>query len=224
MSSLDQQHATARAEAFGYVCHACSRCCQHKVIQVNPYEVARLARRTGQTSEQLRANCTENGAGNILRRDETDTCIFLGPKGCTVHPDRPLVCRLYPLGRRVAPDGTEVWVHATPHPQTAGEYTKKGTIADYIGAQGALPFMRAADEYADWVRKAYAVTETADTQVGTDVSVEDILDMDAAIAAHCAETHADEPSDIEDRRKLHMAILYRQLDHCMGEENGDEEA
>ncbi|MDE2183838.1 MAG: YkgJ family cysteine cluster protein [Alphaproteobacteria bacterium] len=202
-----------RQEAFGYVCHACSRCCQHKVIQVNPYEVARLARRTGQTVAQFRANCTENGAGNILRRDETDTCIFLGAKGCTVHPDRPLVCRLYPLGRQVAYDGSERWLHMEPHPQTAGEYTGKGTIAAFIAAQGALPFMRAADGYVEWVRRACTAIESG---AGEMDAPDDVLDMDVAIARHCTETGAVEPSDIEDRRTLHMEILYRQLGQTMG--------
>ena len=121
------------------------------------------------------------------------------------------------------PDGTEVWMHTTPHPQSAGEYSKSSTIADYIAAQDALPFMRAADEYADWVRKAYAVTEASDSQSEADLSPDDLLDMDAAIAAHCAETDAHEPLDIEERRKLHMEVLYRQLDQCSGGEYDHEE-
>ncbi len=210
-----QQQETARKEAFGYVCHACSRCCRHKIIQVNPYEVARLAKRVGKTSAQFRADCTEDGAGVILRRTEdTDTCIFLGPQGCTVHPDRPLVCRLYPLGRRVAPDGSETWLHVVPHPQTAGEYSKKGTIGDYVTAQGALPFMRAADDYAQWVRDAGEYLGEAEDTETTDPA--DLIDMDAAIAAYCAASGTPEPSDIEERRKLHMTILYSHLDKQPG--------
>jgi len=203
---------SARREEFGYVCRACSRCCQHKVIQVNPYEVARLARLKGMSTGEFRAACTENGDGAILKRtDDSDTCIFLGAKGCSVHSDRPLVCRLYPLGRHVAADGSEEWVHIAPHPESAGLYSRKGTIADYIAAQGALPFMRAADAYAQWVRDAHAFLERAQ-----DHAAEDLVDMDAAIAGHCRKTGAPEPVDIEQRRLMHMHILYLQLDQSGG--------
>lgn len=215
---VEQQHQQARQEAFAYRCHACSRCCQHKIIQVNPYEVARLARSTGKTVAQFRSECTEDGQGAILRRTaDSDTCIFLGEKGCTVHPDRPLVCRLYPLGRRVAADGNETWLRVEPHPQTAGEYSKDGTIADYIAAQGALPFMRAADAYAQWVRDTVAWLETADDSAAGFGA--DPVDMDAAIAAHCTAHAIPEPSDMEDRRRLHIQILYQHLTP-MGDNDG----
>lgn len=207
---MHPQHESARQEAFGYRCNACSRCCQHKVIQVNPYEVARLARHTGKTFAEFRAECTEDGKGAILRRTEdTDTCIFLGEKGCSVHSNRPLVCRLYPLGRRASADGTETWLRVEPHPQTAGVYSKNGTIGDYITAQGALPFMHAADAYAQWVRDATAFLEEhgiAPAPIETDPS-----DFDASIAAYCTANDIQETNDIEERHALHMKSLYQHL-------------
>lgn len=215
MGSLQTPDA-ARREEFGYECRACSRCCRHKVIQVNPYEVARLARLKAMSTGEFRAAFTEDGQGAILRRTpDTDTCVFLKDGGCSVHADRPLVCRLYPLGRHVAPGGNEKWLHVPPHPESAGVYTRKGTIADYIAAQGALPFMRAADDYAQWVRDAQAFLETAE-----DRGVDDLTDMDGAIAAHCERTGTPEPADIEQRRLMHMHILYLQLNQP-GELDGD---
>ena len=212
------QHAAARSEAFGYVCRACSRCCQHKVIQVNPYEVARLARLKAMTTAEFRAAYTEDGMGAILKRTEdSDTCVFLKEKGCSVHPDRPLVCRLYPLGRVVSADGTERWRHATPHPQSEGVYSKAGTIGDFIEAQGALPFMRAADAYAQWVREAGALIAESGGDPQSEDFPDDLLDMDTAVAEYCAAAGTSEPSDIEERRKLHMKILYRQLEQLKGD-------
>jgi Fe-S-cluster containining protein len=89
-----------RAEAFGYVCHRCLKCCQHKLIQLNPYEIARLARNRGMTTSEFRSAWTMDGVGLYLAQTKSGTCVFLGGDGCTVHPDRPLVCRLYPLGRQ----------------------------------------------------------------------------------------------------------------------------
>jgi len=203
------QQLTARGEAFGYTCRACSRCCAHKIIQVNPYEIARLARRMGLSTSDFRDRYVERGA--ILRRTDDDVCVFLSDKGCSVHADRPLVCRLYPLGRRESADGTEVWLRATPHPQSEGVYSTDGTIGDFIAAQGALPFMRAADDYADWVRKANEQIETEADNTGEAGGDDDLTDMDGAIAAWCEQTGAAEPSNIEDRRQLHLEILHRLL-------------
>jgi uncharacterized protein len=206
---LPQQEA-ARREAFGYICRGCSNCCPHKIIQVNPYEIARLARFFGISTAEFRETYTEQG-GAILKRDAEDTCIFLDGDGCSVHQERPLVCRLYPLGRRVEPDGAETWGHTVPHPQSEGEYTKAGTIADFIAAQGALPFMQAADDYADWVRKAHAAMENAPESVRSDPAG-DLLDMDAAISEYCAANRQEEPDDIETRRVLHLKILNQTLE------------
>src|ERR1700752_4896509 len=96
-----------QSQVFGYKCHRCMRCCYDKRIQINPYESARLARNLGQTTTEFRSAWTEDGAGTVLKQTDTGACIFLGNDGCTVHPDRPLVCRLYPLGRRVRADGSE---------------------------------------------------------------------------------------------------------------------
>jgi uncharacterized protein len=213
--TLTPQQQTARSEPFGYACRACSRCCAHKIIQVNPYEVARLARLMGLSTADFRARYTESG-GAILKRTDDDVCVFLGETGCSVHPDRPLVCRLYPLGRRVSPDGVEVWVRATPHPQSEGVYSKNGAIGDFIAAQDALPFMRAADGYADWVRKASAVIEADPDLAQVTPMPDDLLDMDSTISAWCGETGTAEPQDIEERRQLHMKILYRQLEPAQG--------
>lgn len=221
VSSATQQQQAARGEAFGYVCNRCSRCCYDKVIQVNPYEIARLARRVGLDTAAFRAAYTEDGAGVHLTRKADGACSFLGPDGCGVHPDRPLVCRIYPLGRHVAPDGTERWTHLTPHPQTAGVYSKDGRIADYLEAQDAYPFMRATDLYTAWLRRAYEVLgddpEAEDAGAGPPVA--DLLDMDGAIAAHCRATGQAEPLDIEARLALHLAILAERLVDFTGEKS-----
>jgi Fe-S-cluster containining protein len=201
-----EQHDRARAEPFGYVCGRCSLCCQHKQIQVNPYEIARLAGGLGVSTAQFRERWTEEGAGAHLARDTNDTCVFLGAEGCTVHADRPLVCRIYPLGRHVSAEGQERWSHVEPHPQTKGLYSRQGTVADYLAAQGALPYMRATDAYAAWLRRAADALDGLADDEGDD-EAPDLLDMDAMIAAHCRASGEAAPLDIEARMALHLAIL-----------------
>jgi hypothetical protein len=202
------QQAEARAEPFGYACNRCMLCCRHKAIQVNPYEIARLARRLGVSTSKFRERHTDQGAGAHLARREDETCVFLGPEGCEVHPDRPLVCRIYPLGRHVGADGTERWSHLAPHPETKGVYSKAGVIGEYITDQGALPYMQATDEYVAWLRAAYDYLDApaADATEGGEPAP-DLLDLDGVIAEHCRRTAKAEPLDIEARKALHLAIL-----------------
>jgi hypothetical protein len=213
MVGTPEQRASARGEAFGYQCHRCMRCCRDKVVQVNPYEIARLARRLGQTTAQFRKAWTEGGAGGLLARKEGGACVFLTPEGCSVHPDRPLVCRIYPLGRFVDPDGTESWRPATPHPRTKGDYTITGTIADFLAQQDVDDHIRAADGYAGWLYRAQdmleAALESEDEDGGGD---DDLIDMDTAIGQYCAVSGDAEPTDIETRKQLHLFILHLRLD------------
>jgi Putative zinc- or iron-chelating domain len=85
---------TSRSSEFGYVCRRCSLCCRDKRIQINPYELARLARAQGETTSEFRERWTLDGQGTTLGQKEDGTCVFLGSQGCEVHADRPLVCRL----------------------------------------------------------------------------------------------------------------------------------
>ena len=215
-ADTEAQRAAARGEAFAYVCNRCSLCCFDKVIQVNPYEIARLARQVALSTGAFISRYTEDGVGARLTRREDGSCSFLGPEGCGVHPDRPLVCRIYPLGRHVAADGTERWSHLAPHPETKGVYGADGTIGAYVVAQGALLYMQATDEYAAWLRRAYDVVAEAGEAAGDGLSAADLLDMDSVIATRCRETGMEEPLDIEARKALHLAILAEWLDKIEG--------
>jgi Fe-S-cluster containining protein len=222
MDSIETPPSDPRDETFGYVCRRCLKCCHHKRIQLNPYEVARLARNRGLTTSEFRAAWTNDGTGLVLRQTESGACVFLGSEGCIVHPDRPLVCRLYPLGQHVTADGTESFSHREPHPQSRGEFTRTGTIGEFLVAQDAYPFMQAADDYFFWlcvVRES--VDETSNAQAanlssGDEDIARDLLDMDGAIARHCAAAEASEPTDIEARKELHLTILHQQLEAITG--------
>jgi uncharacterized protein len=207
----------ARQERFGYICRRCLRCCHHKTIQLNPYEVARLARNLGLTTTQFRERWTVDGVGTVIRQTDDGACVFLGTEGCTVHADCPLVCRLYPLGRHVTMDGEERFSHMKPHPQSEGEFTNGATIGDFLEEQGAAPFMQAADDYLQWFGSALSSLNCDFEHTPHEIvnapleGNDDLLDMDAVIAGHCASTGNAEPTDIEDRKKLHLEILFEQL-------------
>lgn len=210
MTAVDDTVLMRRDERFGYQCHRCLRCCRDKRIQLNPYEVARLARHRGITTTEFRRTATVGGRGVELARTADNACVFLGSEGCTVHADRPLVCRIYPLGRLFNPDRGESFEHVEPHPRSAGERHTRGTIADFLGEQAAEPYIAAADAYLAWLNAAMARLRAAgagDTAVAAaPLDDSELLDMDAALAAH-----GEVSDDIEVRRDLHLAILHRHL-------------
>lgn len=96
---------------FKFRCHKGVRCftacCSNINIALPPYDLLRLRKRLGMTSEEfIEKYCTiEILAKTLLpvitlkmRDDEKRSCPFLTPEGCTVYEDRPNICRYYPVG------------------------------------------------------------------------------------------------------------------------------
>jgi Fe-S-cluster containining protein len=86
-------------------CTRAGTCCHGKMVWVNPWELACLARASGETVAAFRAHACEFG-GIRLRFDGPagwrglPACHLYDPgRGCTLHAGRPLSCRLYPLAR-----------------------------------------------------------------------------------------------------------------------------
>ena len=211
-----------RDSAFSYQCNACSRCCHHKGIRVSPYEILRLARHLGISTTEFIAQHTEAG-GTMLRgsEDNDSACIFLTPKGCGVHPDRPLVCRIYPLGRWVDTDGRESFGHMAPHPQTAGIYGNDATVAGYLRHQGLAPYFEISDRYGEVYKRMLEALERHDPEelekrasrrVDVDNTEPGIvaspwIDIDAAVADFCAARGRPIPADIEATVALHIEAI-----------------
>lgn len=103
------------ATPFRFACHAgvpCfTQCCRKLDLFLYPYDIIRLKKRLGISSEEFLNQYAGvvQGANPcfpsvILRMAENSehTCPFLdGARGCTVYEDRPSSCRMYPLERAV---------------------------------------------------------------------------------------------------------------------------
>ena len=156
---------------------------------MNPYEVLQLARHLGLSTTAFIAQYV--GANSALVHKDDDICVFLGPQGCSVHPARPMVCRLYPLGRHLSGAGEEHFLTMVPHPESAGVYGTAGSIGDYLRSQGALPFLDAADRYMSLFQQYYRTLADAAEQglvtaaTGDDGQIEipDLLDPEKAVAS-----------------------------------------
>jgi uncharacterized protein len=213
-------HTDSRSQAFGYICRRCTRCCRNNDIKINPYEAARLARNLGLTTAEFRATRTRDGAGIMLKHTDTGACTFLGIEngGCSVYQDRPLVCRIFPLGRELLVDGSERYFPSEGGAKPGGEFRREGTVGGFLEAQGVPPFAKAATEYFYWLCKvAYHLDTdifvTAKRNLAeAEMLASDLVDIDAAIASSCATGGTTEPTNVEERRQQHLALLNQKLD------------
>jgi len=96
-------------EEFEFSCHsrlACyNTCCRDINIFLTPYDVLRMRRSTGLSSEEFLQKYTftllgEDGLPLVLLKmmeDRKKTCPFVVPDGCSIYQNRPWSCRMYPV-------------------------------------------------------------------------------------------------------------------------------
>ncbi len=205
-----------RESAYAYECRACGRCCHDKLIPVNPYEIARLAANRGLSTTELIERFTEEGVALAVGDD--GACLFLGERGCEVHPDRPLVCRLYPLGAVTDPEGRELFVELEAQPGSEGRAGADGTVAAYLQAQGVAPYLEMAHRYRETVEKLVralalgtGAAEAAATLRGSvDGADARVLDVDLALAG-LERRGLPLPQRVEDRVRLHISVLEAEI-------------
>lgn len=156
----------ALTDSLPLTCTRTGTCCHGKMVCLNPWELARLAVAKGLTSRVFRDRYCEFG-GIRLRFDITaDSSDWKGlpacsqyvpDRGCSVYNSRPLVCRLYPLGRLRR--GNELhYIHLgssfpclvscpavldLPYP----------TVADYLAGQDVMASETAQDKYLELMQR-----------------------------------------------------------------------
>ncbi|MFW6265484.1 MAG: YkgJ family cysteine cluster protein [Halanaeroarchaeum sp.] len=132
MDSLEAELAAARAvdvesiaasiEAIGFACTRCGECCtadgaQAHTATVFPEEIRTLQEATDRdwsdVARPMPYGLDEAGRGETfewaLQVDDCGDCVFYeetdGHGACTVHPDRPLICRTYPFSLDIGDGG-----------------------------------------------------------------------------------------------------------------------
>jgi uncharacterized protein len=221
MSLPLRRTALNRQTPFLFSCNQCLLCCRHTKIQVNPYEVMRLAGNLALSTADFIERYTHD-SGTLLNWKDDSTCIFLDSQGCTVHPDRPLVCRLYPLGRHVLATGDESFSEIEPQPACKGVYSEEGKISDYLDSQGAGTFMDAADKYLSLLWNLYLVLEKEAAEPKKQSAIVDVFkrfsggerdrdmglaDVDAIVEAFCEKTGLTLPKDADEKMSIHIQAV-----------------
>lgn len=204
-------------------------------ISLNPYDIARLAANKGVSTTELIAGSVNPERQTLLRRADGG-CTFLGDKGCTVHSDRPLPCRLYPLARRSTARGEERFVKLPPDPKSTGECGNAGTVGEYLQSQQVERHTQFADRYLQFFAKL--LERLKDRASPTDklrdlaldhlsvfhqllsnpsraALVAPLFDMDRFLARY-AETHSCSiPLEIDAKTEMHLVAIEEWLQRLL---------
>jgi Fe-S-cluster containining protein len=145
--------AISSEESFRFECSpgvACfNACCRDLNQFLYPYDILRLRKRLGLSSGEFLNRYTSQHLGPasglpIVSLTSADarrlTCPFVTAEGCSVYPDRPSSCRIYPLVRAISRNRTthEISEHfmLLKEPQCLGfGEPKKQTVRQWINDQ-----------------------------------------------------------------------------------------
>lgn len=125
-------------------CKGCSKCCRDmgNSIILDPLDVQRILNRLGARFEELLIDKFElNMVDGIilpnLKMNPSGACPFLGDdERCTIHSERPGICRIFPLGRLYENNDFSyiLQVHECPKEPKTKVKIKNWICADNINA------------------------------------------------------------------------------------------
>jgi Fe-S-cluster containining protein len=129
------------------------------MVWLNPWELARLAAVKGLTARVFRDRHCEFGGirlhfnGPIGRNGLAACSQYLPDCGCSVHADRPMACRLYPLGRERHGKKFHYMHRGSDYP-CLEDCPKVAdlphlTVADYLVCQDVSASVAAQDAYLE---------------------------------------------------------------------------
>jgi uncharacterized protein len=97
---------------FKFRCHrdiSCFNiCCRHTDMLLTPYDVLRMRKKLGLSSEEFLKKYTYTHIDEAsshpfavlkMNTDEEGKCPFVSSEGCSIYEDRPANCRYYPVGK-----------------------------------------------------------------------------------------------------------------------------
>ena len=122
-------------------CKACGKCClnRHDIL-LTPYDIFNIAKYFNRKTEYVINRYCELYIGQdsklpIARLNPvppTSACPFLREKKCRIHLAKPIVCRVFPLGRLINAEGTQVeFVDAGVCPENPP--LREFSVRDWIG-------------------------------------------------------------------------------------------
>lgn len=154
-------------DTFTFHCTACGKCCIHRNdIILSPEDLFRIAKFLDMSPESIVKTFCHIYIGDNSRiplvalkpRGNVQRCPFLENRKCSIHPAKPTVCALFPLGRMIMTDGTkenrDVQIRYFCQDTACGDYSQAHKVGEWLKESG-IP----ADDpfYYIWQGKAVFV-------------------------------------------------------------------
>lgn len=140
-------------------CTRAGTCCHGNRVFLNPWELACLAHGKQLSTAAFRDQFCGDG-GIVLRFDgpanhkgKSACRLYLENEGCSVHVQRPLACRLFPLGRQIQQE-TVQYIHQGDTFPCLNECPDVAqlphlSVREYLSGQQTALFETAQDEYLE---------------------------------------------------------------------------
>lgn len=150
-------------DAFRFACHSglkCyNKCCGDVTIVLTSYDIIRMKKALGMTSEEFLAKYTfvpfnkEQQLPVVILKmneDEKRTCPFVREEGCMIYADRPWACRMYPVGMASPGEGCsegeeEFYFLMKDHPCEGFNESDTWTIESWMEDQSVGPYNEMGD-------------------------------------------------------------------------------
>lgn len=126
-------------DTFAFGCTKCGKCCRERDdILLTPLDLFKISKYLNQTIQEVLVEYCESYEGSeskipIVRlkpKEYRKTCPFASKEGCRIHPVKPAVCALYPLGRMTNWETKEFTYFLQPVP--CGNRAKIQTVRQWL--------------------------------------------------------------------------------------------
>jgi hypothetical protein len=192
-----------------------------------PHEILGMSRVLEIGTTEFLSLYSDNG-GTTLRSEADGRCVFLTPAGCRVHPRRPLVCRLYPLGRSTDERGEERFAVFPHQAECEAIVGSDGTVGSFLESQGVGPYLGWSRRYGELYRRMIGLLDRLDGEGELDVPADAEVpapedgparthlsswqDIDASLTEYCAAKGLTPPREIDEAIALHLLAMEEWLD------------
>ena len=167
---------------FHFQCHrdieCFTRCCAALNLVLTPYDIIRLKQHLKVSSDEFLDKYTETRFSKHHRfpltnlkmnRDEGAKCPFVTSDGCSVYPDRPGACRIYPLGRaaskaRVRRESQQEFFIVEEEHCLGFQETRKWSVQEWLDSEGVDEYNAMNDLWSGILTSAKDLGQTKDVQ------------------------------------------------------------
>ena len=149
-------------------CKGCSDCCKGMGASVllDPLDIWRLTSNLNLSFEDMMDRYIELGLvdgmilPNLKMAEGTDACAFLNEEGrCSIHPYRPGICRLFPLGRIYEDGGFRYFLQVHECPKTDRTKVK---VKKWIDTPNLKTYEKYVEDWHDFILQCSEAGETLD--------------------------------------------------------------